>query len=217
MLRILLEGRVMKWTASLFVLFVVSGCMAQQMDEKNDPALQLTFYTPHRISISKERQGNNLLRDVWAVVPYIAAKYDHTDKWLGIIVELHGNKQVLNTGAGGLMFTVDGKQVGVSPAILAHSHRQTSCALTRCTVTWNISPKTPVEASALGEFVKTVANAHEVYVTSFPGDNGGGKRFTAQFTDQQLQAFRDTRQYYDSLTLAKKVSSPATVHAAIKE
>jgi hypothetical protein len=206
-----LGGTAMTWMASLCVLFFVSVSAAQQMDEKNDPALQLTFYTPHRISISKEKQGNAVLRDEWAVVPYIATRYDHTEKWLGIVVELHGNKQVLDTGAGGLMFTVDGKQVGVSPEILAHSHRQTSCALTRCTVMWNIGPKIPVEASALGEFVKTVANAHEVYVTLFPGDNGGAKRFTAQFTDEGLQAFRDTRQYYDSLTLVKKASVPAPV------
>jgi len=48
--------------------------------------------------------------------------------------------------------------------------------------------------------VKTLADAHEVYMTLFPADNGGGQRFTAKFTDEQLQAFRDTRQYYDSLT-----------------
>lgn len=196
----------MKWIAAVFVLFVVSGCMAQQMDEKNDPALQLTFYTPHRISISKERQGKNVLRSVWAVVPYIAERYDHTNKWLGIIVELHGNKQILNTGAGGLMFTVDGRQIGVSPAILAHSHREPSCALARCTVTWTIGPKTPAEESALVEFVKAVANGHEVYATLFPGDNGGGKRFTAKFTDEQLLGFHDAQQYYDSLTLVKKVT-----------
>ena len=29
--------------------------------------------------------------------------------------------------------------------------------------------------------------------------------YTAQFTDEQLQAFRDRRQYYDSLTLVQKV------------
>jgi hypothetical protein len=196
----------MKRIVAAFVLFVVSGCMAQQMDEKNDPALQLTFYTPHRIAVSKERQRNNALRSVWAVVPYIAEKYDHTNKWLGIVVELHGNKQVLDTGAGGLMFTVDGKQSGVSPAILAHSHKESSCILTRCTVTWNIGPKTPAEESALVEFVKAVANGHEVYVTLFPGDNGGGERFTAKFTDEQLLGFHDAQQYYESLTLVKKVT-----------
>src|SRR5579863_2619666 len=119
-----------------FVLLAVSGCVAQQMDEKNDPALQLTLFTPHRISISKERQGNNVLSTVWVVAPFIAERFDHTSKWMGIVVELHGNKQVLNTGAGGLMFTVDGKQVAVSPAILGHSHKQQSCVLMRCTATW---------------------------------------------------------------------------------
>jgi hypothetical protein len=201
----------MKWMISVCALFFVSLSAAQQMDERNDAALQLTFYTPHRISISKERQGNNMLRSVWAVVPYIAERYDHTNKWLGIVVELHGNKQVLNTGAGGLMFTVDGRQVAVSPAILAHSHRQPSCALARCTVTWNIGPKTPAEESALVEFVKAVANGHEVYATLFPGDNGGGERFTAKLTDEQLLGFHDAQQYYDSLALIKKASTPATV------
>jgi len=200
----------MKWMAAIFVLFMVSGCVAQQMDERNDPALQLTFYTPHRVGISKEKQTNSVLKDEWAVVPYIATKYDHTEKWMGILVELHGNKQVLDTGAGGLMFTVDGRQVGVSPAILAHSRTEPSCVLTRCTVKWNIAPKTPAESSGLGEFVKTVANAHEVYVTLFAGNNGGGKRFTAKLTDEQLQAFQDTQQYYGSLKLVK-VSAPSAV------
>jgi hypothetical protein len=198
----------MKWTAAVFVLLLVSGCMGQQMDEKNDPALQLTFYTPHRISIAKERQRDNVLRSVWAVVPYIAETYDHANKWFGIVVELHGNRQVLNTGAGGLMFTVDGKQVAVAPAILAHSHREPSCVLTRCTVTWTIVPKTRPEESALVEFVKTVANGHEVYATLFPPDTGGGERFTAKLTDEQLLGFHDAQQYYDSLVLMKKVTQP---------
>jgi hypothetical protein len=196
----------MKWMISVFMLLSISGCMAQQMDEKNDPALQLTFYTPHRVTISKERQGNNALRTVWAVVPYIAEKYDHTNKWLGIIVELHGNKQVLSTGAGGLMFTVDGKHVAISPAILSHSHREPSCAFTRCTVTWNIGPKTPAEEAALVEFVKAVANGHEIYATLFPGDNGRGERFTAKLTDEQLLGFHDAQQYYEALVLVKKVT-----------
>jgi hypothetical protein len=196
----------MKWIAAMCSLFIASGCMAQQMDERNDPALQLTFYTPHRISIAKERQGNNVLRSVWAVVPFIAERYDHTNKWFGIVVELRGNRQVLNTGAGGLMFTVDGKQVAASPAILAHSHRQPSCALGRCTVTWTIEPKTPVEESALVKFVKEIANGHEVYATLFPGDNGGGQRFTAKLTDEQLLGFHDAQQYYESLVLVKTVT-----------
>ncbi|MGO9404986.1 MAG: hypothetical protein ACLPVW_16100 [Terriglobales bacterium] len=196
----------MKWIAAVFVLFVASGCMAQQMDEKNDPALQLTFYTPHRINISKERQGSNLLRSVWVVSPYIAERYDHTNKWFGIFVELHGNKQILNTGKGGLLFTVDGKQIAASPTILAHSRREPSCALTRCTVAWYIEPRTLSEQSALVEFVKTVANGHEVYATLFPGENGSGQRFTAKLTDEQLLGFHEAQQYYESLTLVKKVS-----------
>jgi hypothetical protein len=196
----------MKWIAAVFTLVIVSGCMAQQMDERNDPALQLTFYTPHRISISKERQANDLLRTVWAVVPYIAETYDHSNKWFGIVVELHGNREVLNTGAGGLMFTVDGKQVGVAPAILAHSHREPSC-VKRCTVTWNISPKSRSEESALVEFVQAVANGHEVYATLFPPHTGSGHRFTAKLTDEQLLGFHEARQYYDSLTLVKKAAT----------
>ena len=196
----------MKWMASVLVLFVGAGCMAQQMDEKNDPALQLTIYTPHRISVSKERQGNDVLRSKWAVAPYIVESYDHTHKWTGIVVYLHGNKQVLKTGAGGLMFTVDGKRIAVSPAILGHSNRQPSCALARCTVTWNISPKTPAEEASMFDFVKAVANGHEVYATLFPGDSGGGERFEVKLTDEQLLGFRDAQQYYDSLVLVKKIA-----------
>ncbi len=196
----------MKWMACAVVLFLVSGCVAQQMDERSDPALQLTFYTPHRISLAKERQGSNVLKSEWAVVPYIAERYDHANKWFGIVVELHGNKHVLNTGAGGLLFTVDGKQIAVPPAVLAHSSRKPSCALARCNVTWDIEPKTPAEAAAVVEFVKTVANGHEVYATLFPGDNGGGERFTAKLTDEQLLGFHDAQQYYDSLVLVKKVN-----------
>jgi hypothetical protein len=194
----------MKWMASALVL-AASACLAQQMDERNDPALQLTIYTPRRISMSKERQGNNILRSVWTVVPFIAENYDHTNKFLGIVIEVHGNKQILNTGAGGLMFTVDGKQSGVSPAILAHSHRRPTCGFGRCNVIWNIQPRTPVEESSLAQFVKTVANGHQVYATLFPGDTGGGQRFTALLTDEQLLGFHDVLQYYNSLALVKKV------------
>jgi hypothetical protein len=204
MLECKLEGTAMKWIA--FVLLLVSGCVAQQMDEKNDPALQLTIYTPHRISISKERQGNNVLNTVWVVSPFIAETFDHTNKLMGIFVELHGNKQVLNPGVGGLMFTVDGKEVAVSPAVLAHSHKQESCALTRCTAKWVILPKTPAEDTAMATFVKAVADGHEVYATMLPGDNGSGQRFTAKLTDEQLLEFHDVRQYYESLVLAKKIS-----------
>jgi hypothetical protein len=124
--------------------------------------------------------------------------------------ELHGNKQVLNAGAGGLMFTVDGKQVAVSPAILAHSHKQQSCALTRCTATWAIQPKTPAEATDMVTFVKVVSDGHEVYATLFPGDSGGGQRFTAKLTDEQLLGFHDVQQYYQSLVLTKKIAQTAT-------
>lgn len=196
----------MKWMVLVSVLFFASVSSAQRMDERNDPALQVTFYTPHGVAFSKARQGSAVLRDVWAVRPYIVARYDHTDKWMGMIVELHGNKQVLGTGAGGMMFTVDGRKVGVSPAILAHSYRQPSCALGRCTVSWTIEPKTAAEASAFSEFVRTVADAHEAYMTLLPADSGGGSRFTAQFADDQLQQFRDTRQYYGSLTLVKRIT-----------
>ncbi len=136
----------------------------------------------------------------------IASKYDHTSKWLGIVVELHGNKDVLDTGAGGLMFTVDGKQSGVSPSILEHSPRQTSWKLTRCTVTWNLKPGSPTGVSGLRDFISTLGNAHEVYVTLFPGENSGGKRFTAQLTDEQLQAFRDTLTYYDTVAPLRNVN-----------
>jgi hypothetical protein len=112
-------------------------------------------------------------------------------------------------GAGGLMFTVDGQQVAVAPSILAHSHREPVCVLTRCTVTWNISPKTPAEESALAAFVRAAANGHEVYATLFPPDTGGGERFTAKLTDEQLLGFRDVQQYYDSLKSMKRVTQQA--------
>lgn len=41
------------------------------------------------------------------------------------------------------------------------------------------------QASAFRGFVKTLADAHEVYMTLFPADNGGGQRFTARFTDEE--------------------------------
>ncbi len=207
MLECTLEGTAMKLVA--FVLLVVSGCMAQQMDEKNDAALQLTIYTPHRISISKERQANNVLNTVWVVSPFIAETFDHTKKLMGIVVELHGNKQVFNTGGGGLMFTVDSRQVAVSPAALAHSHKQESCALTRCAAKWVILPKMPAEETAMATFVKAVADGHEVYATMLPGDSGGGQRFTAKLTDSQLLGFHDVQQYYESLVLTKKISQTA--------
>jgi hypothetical protein len=184
---------------AICILLLTSASFAQQMDEKNDPAQQFTFYMPHRLGVAKERQTDSVLRDVWTIAPFIAAKYDHSEKWMGMVIRLHGNKHVLSTGAGGLMFTVDGKRLGLAPEILAHSRRETSCALTRCNVTWTIEPKTQIEAKAFGEFVKSVADAHEVYATLFPGDSGGGERFTATLTDEQLKAFQDTQQYFDSL------------------
>jgi hypothetical protein len=199
----------MKWMTSVFVLFLAASCMGQQMDEKNDPALQLTFYTPHRNSLVKERQSNDLLDTVWIVGPYIVERYDHTNKWMGIVVELRGNRQVLRTGAGGLMFTIDGKQVAVSPAILAHSKRTQSSKGARWTASWNIGPKTPAEEAAMVQFVNAVASGHEVYATLFPGD-GGGDRFTAKLTDEQLLGFHDAQQYYESLALVKKVAQPVT-------
>jgi hypothetical protein len=127
-----------------------------------------------------------------------------------LFVELHGGSQATRTGAGGLMFMVDGKQVTVSSAILAHSHRTSSCGFARCTVTWNIGPDTPAEKAALVAFVKAVSDGHEVYATLFPADSGG-QRFSVKLTDEQLLGFHDIKQYYDSLTLVKKVITPATV------
>ena len=202
-----MEGSAMKWMAFVFALLAAASCGAQQMDEKNDPAMQVTLYTPHRIAISKERQGNDLLRTVWVVEPVIAERYDHTSKWLAVVVELRGNKQVLNAGGGGLMFTVDGQQVAVSPTILAHSHPNSSCALARCTITWAITPKTQPEEAMMAVFIKTIANGHEVYATLLPGDIGGAQRFTAKLTDEQLLGFRDAQQYYESLVLTKRVSA----------
>jgi hypothetical protein len=206
MVRITLEDSAMKPIIIALSLFIAAGCAGQQMDEKNDPAMQVTLYTPHRIGISKERQGNDMLRTVWVVVPAIAEKYDHTDKWFGVVVYLRGNKQILNAGTGGLMFTVDGKQIAVSPEILAHSHPQSSCARARCTVTWSIGPKTPAEKTAMAAFIKTVADGHEVYATLLPADTGSGQRFSAKLTDEQLLGFHDARQYYDSLVVVKKAS-----------
>jgi hypothetical protein len=207
LLQITMEDIAMKWIALVLAVFSAVGCAAQQMDEKNDSAMQVTLYTPHSIAISKERQGHNFLRTVWVILPVIAERYDHTDKWFGLVVELYGNKQVLNTGTGGLVFTVDGQQITVSPTILAHSHPNSSCALDRCTVTWSIAPKTKPEEAMMAGFIKTVANGHEVYATLLPGDTGGAQRFTAKLTDEQLLGFRDTQQYYDSLVLTKKVSA----------
>jgi len=197
----------MKWIVAVLLLLIAAGCPGQQMDEKNDQAMQVTLYTPHRIGISKERQGNDLLRTVWLTIPVIAEKYDHTDKWFGIVVEMRGNKQVVNAGTGGLMFTVDGKQIAVSATILTHSHPQSSCALARCTVTWSIGPRTSAEKTAMAAFVRTVADGHEVYATLLPADTGGGQRFTAKLTDEQLLGFHDAQQYYDSLVVTKKVSA----------
>jgi hypothetical protein len=64
-----MEGNAMRLTVAAYLLFLVSISAAQEMDQRNDPPLQLTFYTPHRVTVSKERQGNALLRDEWSVVP----------------------------------------------------------------------------------------------------------------------------------------------------
>jgi hypothetical protein len=198
-----MEGSAMKWMAFLLVLFAASACVAQQMDEKQDPAMQVTLFTPHRVSIS----NGDEVKTSWLIQPAIAEKYDHTNKWFGVVVELRGSKQVLNAGGGGLMFTVDGKQAMVSPTILAHSHPNPHCVLVvSCTITWSLVPKTQPEEAAVAAFVKTVANGHEVYATLLPGETGGGRRFSTKLTDQQLLAFHDTLQYYDSLAVTKKVS-----------
>jgi len=196
----------MKLIAFALVLSVAAGCAAQQMDERNDPAMQVTLYTPHRVSISKERQSSDVLQTLWVVHPVIAERFDRTNKWFVVVIELRGNKQVLNAGSGGLMFTVDGKQATVSPTILAHSHPKSSCALARCTISWTVAPKSQPEEAIMAAFVKTVANGHEVYATLLPGDTGGAQRFTAKLTDEQLLGFRDAQQYYDSLVLTKKIS-----------
>lgn len=104
------------------------------------------------------------------------------------------------------MFTVDSKQVAVSPAILAHSYPSRSCPLLVCTVTWTLVPKTQPEKAAIAAFIKTVANGHEVYATLLPSDTGHGRRFSTKLTDQQLLAFHDALQFYDSLVLTKKAS-----------
>lgn len=194
-----------RWAAAALLLLVAAGCVAQQMDEKNDSALRVTIYTPHSIEVAKDRQGNQLLGSVWSVVPFVTEKYDHTNKFFGIFIELRGNNKVTNSGTGGLMFTVDGKKVVLSRAILAHSHRQPRCGLGRCTVTWTIAPKTAAEQAALVQLVKTVANGHEVYATLFPSDTAGGQRFIALLTDEQLLTFHDVLQYYESLALIKRV------------
>jgi hypothetical protein len=187
------------------MLLVAAGCVAQQMDEKNDTALRVTIYTPHSLGVTQERRGNPLLGSVWSLVPFITENYDHTNKFFGIFIELHGNNQVTNRGTGGLMFTVDGKKVVLSRAILARSRRQPSCGLGRCTVTWTIAPKTPAEQAALVQLIKTVASGHAVYATLFPSDTGGGQRFIALLTEEQLLAFHDVLQYYESLALTKRV------------
>jgi hypothetical protein len=53
-------------------------------------------------------------------------------------------------------------------------------------------------------------NGHEVYATLFLGDNGGGERFTAKLTDEQLLGFHEAEQSYDSLALGKKVVQHTT-------
>jgi len=189
----------------VFVLLVASGCWAQQMDERNDPALQLRFYIPQRISISNEQGRAGKVNTEWVVLPYIVERFDHTSKWMGLVVKLAGSKQVLTTGAGGLMFTVDGKQLMVSPALLAHSHKEESCAQFRCTAMWSLQPRMAAEGAGLVMLARAVADGHEVYATVFPGDSDGGQRFTVQLTDAQLSAFHDVQQYYDSLALAKKI------------
>lgn len=197
----------MKWMTLVLVLFAAAACGAQQMDEKNDPAMQVTVYTPHRLITSKERQGNDVLRTVWTVTPVIAERFDHTNKWFALVIEMRGNKEVRNAGAGGLMFTIDGKEIAVSPAILSHSHPQSSCALARCTATWIIQPKTGTEEAIMATFIKVVADGHEVYATFLPGDTGGGQRFSTKLTDEQLLSFHDVQQYYKSLVLTKTVST----------
>jgi hypothetical protein len=191
--------------ASILVLLAVSGCAARQMDQYNQPTPQLTTYTPPRISVSKQSQGSKALGNVWTVVPFTAESFDHSSRFVGILVELHGNKRVLNAGAGGLVFTVDGNQIAVSAATLAHSRSEPTCNATRCTASWIIEPKTPAEESALAAAVKTVASGHRVQVTLFPGDSGQEKPFTAKLTDEQLAGFHDAQQYYESLAQLKKV------------
>ena len=198
----------MKWMASLLVLFVAAGCMGQQMDQKNDPAMQRTVFTPHRNNITKERQRNDVMETLWVVGPYIVERYDHTGKTMGIVVELQGNKQVLKTGAGGILFTIDGKQIGISQTILANANRKESCALTRCTVSWTIAPKTGTEQATLMTFVNAVGNGHEVYTTLLPGDNTGGDRFSVKLTDEQVLGFHDAQQFYSSMVLVKKIAQP---------
>src|ERR1700685_2481544 len=117
----------MKWMAAALLLLAASGCLAQEMDEKNDPALHAIIYTPHRVGIAKAQQRDDL-RSVWTVTPFIGENYQRTNKFLGVFVELYGDRGVANTGSGGLMFRVDGQRV-LSPSILAHSHRQPSCYL----------------------------------------------------------------------------------------
>jgi hypothetical protein len=104
------------------------------------------------------------------------------------------------------MFTVDGKQVTVSPAILAPSYpsRNLHCIL-NCTVTWTLVPKTQPEEAAIAAFIKTIGNGHEVYATLLPSYTGG-QRFSTKLTDQQLLTFHDALQFYDSLVLTNKVS-----------
>lgn len=199
----------MKRTVLALALFVTTVCAAQQMDEKNDAAMQVTLYTPHHISIARERQGTDKLQTVWVVLPVIAERFDHANKWYGLVIELRGTKQVQSTGGGGLVFTVDGKQLTVGPEIMAHSHPNLSCALLRCTATWTIVPQTAVEEGAMAKFVSVVADGHEVFATLLPANTGAGQRFSTKLTDEQLEGFHEVRQYYDSLVLTKKVTQTA--------
>jgi hypothetical protein len=194
----------MRWIASGLALLAVSGCAAQQMNQNNQPAPQLTTYSSPRTGISKQSQTSKAPGSAWTVVPFTAESFDRTTKFMGILLELHGDHRVLHSGAGGLIFTVDGNAIAVSAATLAHSRSEPTCNVTRCTASWIIEPKTPGEESTLAAMVKTVANGHRVHVTLLPGDVAKGKPFTTELTDEQRVGFHEAQQYYESLALSQK-------------